>query len=85
MSITGALLSAGALGARHLGMSFQATGKPTADPSAIGSTSQPVSLASLRPGQLPGDGTYGWVGTSSRAATARRPGGRGFAELLLVT
>jgi len=58
MSITGALLSAGALVLGIWGMSFQVTGKPTADPSAIGSTSQPVSLASLRPGQLPGDGTY---------------------------
>ena len=58
MSIAGALLSAAALVLGIWGMSFQVAGKPTADPSAIGSTSQPVSLASLRPGQLPGDGTY---------------------------
>jgi len=58
MSIAGALLSTAALVLGIWGMSYQVADKPTADPSAIGSTSQPVSLASLRPGQLPGNGTY---------------------------
>ncbi|HEY0574803.1 MAG TPA: hypothetical protein VGD73_11945 [Pseudonocardia sp.] len=54
MSIAGALLSTAALVLGIWGVSFQLAAKP----SAVGSTSQPVSLASLRPGQLPGDGTY---------------------------